>query len=283
MYTANLLELTSTWAIRDLTMYVDDRAIYAMSATIKGASDLAAEGYSQVLQWLYRNGLTADPEKCEFMTFTHSRANPNLVGRPVPELSYTDPTLGVQTMKVAKEPIHYLGVYIDPKLNWCHHTQIMANRGRSTIRGINILGNSVQGIDLLKWQKVYNALVILVMTYGVLVWYTGTGQKSHIKLLQTTQHEGIRKLLGVFKTTPLEPLHNLMGIPPICYLLDKLLNAYTHRLQAMPPNAFVRTVLETDRCRIWPDYFIPPTNLHLVSANIGTSTYCPIGPCTAGT
>ena len=151
MYTANLLEITSTWTLRDLTMYVDDGAIYTMSATIKGASDSAAEGYSQVLQWLYRNGLTTDPEKCEFMTFIHSCANLNLVGHLVPELSYTDLALRIQTVKATKEPIRYLGVYINSKLNWHHHTQIMANQGRSTIRSINILGNSVRGIDMLQW------------------------------------------------------------------------------------------------------------------------------------
>ena len=95
--------------------------------------------------------------------------------------------------------------------------------------------------------------------------------------------DSICKLLGVFKTTPIEPLHNLMGIPPIHYLLDKILNAYTHRLRAMPPNALVCMVLKTDRCHIWQDYFIPPTNLHTLSVNIGTPTYRPIGPYSAGT
>ena len=103
---------------------------------------------------------------------------------------------------------------------------------------------------MLNWHKVYNALVIPVMTYGVPIWYIGRGQKWHEKHLQVAQNEGICKLLGMFKTTPCEPLHNLTGIPPIPYLLDKLLNAYTHRLQAMPPNALVHTVLKTDRCHI---------------------------------
>ena len=151
MYTANLLEMTSTWSLRDLTMYVDDGAIYATSATVKGATESAAEGYAQVLNWLYRNGLTADPEKCELMTFTHSRADLKKTGQPVLGINYTDPIHGPQHIGVAKEPIRYLGLYIDPKLNWQHHVQIMANRGRSTIRGINILGNSVRGIDILSW------------------------------------------------------------------------------------------------------------------------------------
>jgi hypothetical protein len=159
----------------------------------------------------------------------------------------------------------------------------MATRGCSTIHRINILGNSVHGIDILNWHKVYNALVIPVITYRVPVWYTRQHQKWHVNHLQIAQNEGICKILGVFKTTPVEPLHNLMGIPPISYLLPKLIHAYTLRLQAMPPNALVYIVLKTDWCHIWPDYFTPPTTLSCISTNIRMPTYHPLGPCTAGT
>jgi hypothetical protein len=101
------------------------------------------EGYSQVLQWLHRNSLTTDPEKCKFMTFTHSRTNPIMIGQPVTGIRYIDLVHGPQHVNITKEPIRYLRVYIDPRLNWQHHVQIMANQGRSTIQGINILSNSV--------------------------------------------------------------------------------------------------------------------------------------------
>jgi hypothetical protein len=143
MYTANLLEMTKTWSLQDLTMYVDDGAIYATSATIKGATDSVKEGYTQVLNWLYRNGLTADPEKCELMTFTPSKADPQKIGHPIDNLEYEDPIHGPQCIAPSDKLIRYLGIYIDPKLNWDHHTTVMANRGKSTIHGINILGNSV--------------------------------------------------------------------------------------------------------------------------------------------
>jgi hypothetical protein len=167
-------------------------------------------------------------------------------------------------------------------IDWDHHTTVMANRGRSTIRSINILGNSIRGIDMLGWRWVYNALVVPVMTYGTPIWYTGHNQKTRLKKFETVQNEGTCKMLRVFKTTPIEPLNNLTGIPPIPYLLDKLLNAYTHRLRAMPPNTLVHTVLETDRCRIWPSYLNPHTNLHAISINVSTPTYWALGPCTEG-
>ena len=54
----------------------------------------------------------------------------------------------------------------------------MINRARSSIRSLSILGNSVRGLDFMNWQKVYNAVVIPALTYGVPVWYMGRHQKG---------------------------------------------------------------------------------------------------------
>ena len=141
------------------------------------------------------------------------------------------------------------------------HIKIMANRTRSTIHRISILGNSVQGLDFLNWCKVYNTLVVPVLTYGASVWYTGVRQKGLVHCLQVAQNDGIQKITGVFCMMPTEPLYNMTGIPPLSYMLPKLMHSYTLRLQGLPPGAKVKTVLETDQCCYWPDYIIPPTNL----------------------
>ncbi len=67
--------------------------------------------------------------------------------------------------------------------------------------------------------------------------------------------------MGVFKTSPIDPLHNLMCIPPITYLIGKLIHSYTLRLGRLPLYAKVRTVLTVDQCHYWPAYVNPPTNL----------------------
>jgi hypothetical protein len=93
---------------------------------------------------------------------------------------------------------------------------------------------------------------------------------------------GIHKIGGMFKTTPIDPLHNLLGVPPISYVLPKLMHSYTLRLQGLPPNAKVCTVLDVDQCRYWPTYINPPTNLSRASLGIGPSTYRPKDPSTTG-
>ena len=72
----------------------------------------------------------------------------------------------------------------------------MINRARSSIRGLSVLGNSIQGLDFMNWWKVYNAIVIPTLTYGVPVWYTGCRQKGLVQCMQIVQNKGLRKMTG---------------------------------------------------------------------------------------
>src|SRR6266851_7120301 len=120
---------------------------------------------------------------------------------------------------MTKSPrVRYLGLFLDRKLTWHHHVDIMASRARSTIRGITVLGNSVRGLDLLNWRKVYNALVIPILTYGATMWYTGIRQKGLTDTLQVTQNKGLRKITGAFRTMPTEPSQH-DGYPPHLLLI----------------------------------------------------------------
>ena len=105
-------------------------------------------------------------------------------------------------------------------------------------------------------------LVIPVLTYRASVWYTRVQQKGLIHHLQVVQNNGIRKITGVFHMMLTEPLHNMTGIPPLSYVLPKLMHTYTLRLQGLPLGAKVKTVLEADQCHYWPDYITPLMNLH---------------------
>jgi hypothetical protein len=88
----------------------------------------------------------------------------------------------------------------------------------------------VRGLDLLNWRKVYNAFIIPILMYRAQVWYIGNGQKGLVHKLSVAQNKGIHKIAGMFKTTLIEPLHNLLSVLPISYMLPKLMHAYALRL-----------------------------------------------------
>jgi retron-type reverse transcriptase len=49
LYTSPLLAITDNWTFSDLTMYIDDGAIFATSSTIRTATTTAMKGMEMVL------------------------------------------------------------------------------------------------------------------------------------------------------------------------------------------------------------------------------------------
>jgi hypothetical protein len=90
----------------------------------------------------------------------------------------------------------------------------MCNRARASIKGLQLLGNSVRGLEFAQWRLAYNAICLPVLTYGCQLWYTGK-QKMLAKKLQAVQNEGVRLIAGAFRTTPREPLQQLFNILPM--------------------------------------------------------------------
>jgi hypothetical protein len=69
IYTANLLNTFKHWEHSDLTMYIDDSAIYVTSQMMNVVANKACDHFHEVLAWLYQNGLDADLAKTKLMTF----------------------------------------------------------------------------------------------------------------------------------------------------------------------------------------------------------------------
>ena len=147
----------------------------------------------------------------------------------------------------------------------------MAMRARSTIRGLSILGNSIRGLDLLHWKQVYLMYVIPILTYGAEVWYTGHRQKHLVNTLQVAQNEGIRKITGVFRTTPTAVSENMIGIAPIKFVLSRSLHSFRIRMSATNPHHILHSILTGDQCTYWR--ITPPTNLSALLHNLAPSTY----------
>ena len=79
-YTTNLLNTTKQWEHSNLTMYIDNRAIYATLRMMNMAAIKAHDRFYDILEWLYWNSLVADLAKIELMTFKKQSANQNLLG-----------------------------------------------------------------------------------------------------------------------------------------------------------------------------------------------------------
>jgi len=115
----------------------------------------------------------------------------------------------------------------------------MCNRARASLKALQLLGNSVRGLDQASWRLAYNAVCLPVLTYGCQLWYTGK-QKGLVKKLQTVQNEAVRIISGTFRTTPREPLHQLLSVLPMNFRLDLLTKNTALMLYKVPNDSQLR-------------------------------------------
>ena len=275
IYTSPLLKITnSNWSLKGLNTYVDDGAITATSATHHGAARQAASGFTEVTSWLHRNGLTIDPDKTEFISFFKQKA-PVTHGSLPNSLLLEDPVHGIRTVP-RSSVVRYLGVFIKHNLTWDHHVTIMANRARSTVRAISILGNSVRGIHAAHWRTIFHSLILPVLTYGFPLYASQRRVVGLTKTLQVAQNDALRKMTGAFKTTPVDPLHHIAAIFPVKIQLQKLLGLYADRVHRLPPTVQLRTLTHTNPVAVWPSWFpisTPISRLPAPSTDFGPFSF----------
>jgi ribonuclease HI len=217
IYTAPLLHKMRALADHSLGMYIDDGAIFACGRKWKDVEGAMRNCYAVCVEWLTRAGLNVEPEKSELLFFRKRKkgpAPPNYIHLPLPA---ANTYYRVQ----ADNKLRYLGFFLDSGLTWSHHVEVMCNRARATIKALQLLGNSVRGLEHAKWRLAYNAICLPVLTYGCQLWYTGK-QRGLVKKLQIVQNEAVRVIAGVFRTTPREPLHQLLTILPMDLRLEML-------------------------------------------------------------
>lgn len=115
----------------------------------------------------------------------------------------------------------------------------MCNRARVTIKALQLLGNSVRGLDHMRhtwWKLAYNAICLPVLTYGCQLWYNGK-QVTLVKKLQTVQNNTVKAISRAFQTTPREPFHQLLNIFPMDLRLDMLTKNMALHLYRLPKDS----------------------------------------------
>lgn len=232
IYTSPLLHKSREWNKSSLGMYIDDGAIFACGRTWDEIEQAMRAGYSTCVEWLTRAGLNAEPDKTELIFFRKGREKVT----PPPHIHLPLPTHNSYYRAQATNTLRYLGFHLDARLSWSHHVDIMCNRARASIKALQLLGNSVRGLDHARWKLAYNAICLPVLTYGCQLWYKGK-QVTLVRKLQTVQNHAVKVISGSFRTAPREPLHQLLNIFPMDLRLKMLTQNTALRLYRLPKDS----------------------------------------------
>jgi hypothetical protein len=164
----------------------------------------------------------------------------------------------------------YLGFFFDAYLKFTAHVKTYTNKGFSTIRACNMLGNSIGGLGPKQRVLCYNACVSPVLTYGLPLWYArdGVGCQQNLRHMARVQNFALRWITGAFKGTPIGAMELLAGIPPLQLRCNLLLSGYAARIMTLPENHLLRQAWHLEPLPDCPRHFRPKKRpRHLPSDN----------------
>jgi hypothetical protein len=135
----------------------------------------------------------------------------------------TNNGLSIQPTQSAK----YLGVWLDKHLDFNMHRQKLLAKANGSLEALRAMTGSVWGASLAAMRKVYRAVVVPQMLYGISAWYFPAARsmpawemKRTINEFTKIQRRAAILIREAFKSTSAAALNVELFITPIHLLMD---------------------------------------------------------------
>lgn len=221
--------------------FADDTALISHNTNLQNTIRELQHLITNTETWFNRWRLKPNPLKSQLLIFNH-------VPIPTsPKVTITNELINPST--TAK----YLGVHLDQKLNFNHHTGLMKKRINSRAKHFRVLTYKNNGIDTHTAVKIYKSICRPVLEYGhILYLNSGPRAKKNIEVGERTALRTITKLRhtrnplhnisnhNLYQKTRLEPIqqrlsrlhykfsnsqHNIQKIEEFCRIRDPNIRA----------------------------------------------------------
>ncbi|KAF8752989.1 Reverse transcriptase (RNA-dependent DNA polymerase) [Rhizoctonia solani] len=213
--------------------YIDDFTILAYSHSHQDNITIMTDIIKNINQTAIKLGLEFELPKSDLIHFIRSACTPH----SNPSLTFSH--FGTDTVISPKDVVRWLGFYLDRKLNFKEHIQTMAVKARATLAGLRMLANSQNGLSVRHARILFKASVTPILTYGLPLWFHGRRQLSLLEPLRKVQNQGLRWILGAFRTTPTRCMEHLASIPPLHIACLRIIENFASKLRSIPTLAEV--------------------------------------------
>jgi hypothetical protein len=161
---------------------------------------------------------------------------------PAIDLGYA-PYMG--TTPLCPKPVwQYLGFFFNCKLQFKEHVCFYTTRAFTQVCAMDMLGNSVRGLEPDQKRLLYRLCVVPVITYGFRLWYfKGARVKGLIKAMSQVQHTAARWICRNFHTTLGGGAECLSGLLPMHLTLHRLADRGATRMPMLAMSHPLRTIL----------------------------------------
>ena len=166
---------------------------------------------NRIENWASHNGFKFSKSKTQCVHFCQLRKVHN------------DPELYLygSIIQVAKV-LNFLGVLFDRKLSFIPYIKYLKAKCLKALNLLKVLSHTDWGADRTVLLLLYRSLIRSKLDYGSIVY--GSARQSYISSLVTVHHQGLRLVLGAFRTSPVESLF-VEAEEPSLYLIILMSNA----------------------------------------------------------
>ena len=157
---------------------------------------------------------------CTFLSVAQATIDPvlHLHGSPIPVVGESK----------------FLGILYNRKLSFIPHIKYLRAKCLKALNLLNVLSHTSWGADRTTLLKIYWSLVRSKLDYGCIIY--GPARKSYLQMLDPIHNQGLRLVLGAFRTSPVASLYVEADEPSLYSRREKLSLQYAIRLAANPSN-----------------------------------------------
>ena len=206
------------------SLFADDAALWHTDADCDTSIPRLQSSLFLLERWSKRNGLQFSAEKSAAMIFTrNTRTGPS------------------RHLRICNNPIPYvnqfkfLGVVLDRNMSMARHVKYIKAKCSSRLNLFRCLTSSECGADRATLLRLYKAIVLPVIEYGV-VMYAG-GKEKILNSLETVQNSFLRVALGVMKTSPISAMQVEANVFPLYIRRKELSLRYYSKIVQYPDHA----------------------------------------------
>jgi ribonuclease HI len=219
--------------------WVDDVCFMAKGDSERETTKKLRAACRKADHWARTHASVFDPKKYALVHFVNTREI---------DPQYTPLSLQGHTVIATRTAERYLGYWLDPGLEFHHHREKAVAKAGVSLQALRSLAGSTWGASLSAMRRIYQAIVIPQMLFGVSAWYQPM-LISKTKARATSQpFVGIQKraaclISGAFRTTAAEALNTELHLQPITIHMNRLVKETALRLRTGPAIAVPPTML----------------------------------------
>ena len=157
--------------------FADDTNLLIYNKSLKQLQKDLNYDLRLLCRWLKANKISLNCGKTELIIFRH----------PNKQVNYKLKIKINGTKLIPSHQVKYLGIVLDPHLNWSHHTNGLASK---LTRAAGMLAKIRHFVPKNTLRSIYFGIFSSLLTYGSQIW--GQYSNQHIKRLQKIQNKAIR-------------------------------------------------------------------------------------------